>query len=145
MQFTFPTLDAVFKNLQNRQSSLNLKNTNSHIMWWNPKSDILPTQFCLDSSLHGLKYWCQPQRHILERLLWLFFVVVAAITAFVFISNFWGQYFGNPIVTTFTPMQTTISEIPFPAVTICNVNNVQKYKAEQILSYEMNIIRCIFC
>ena len=41
---------------------------NSEDVWWyEPKEETLPFEFCRDTSLHGLKYILQPQRHLSER------------------------------------------------------------------------------
>lgn len=36
--------------------------------WWNPDSERNWTQFCMNTSIHGLKYVAESQRHIYERL-----------------------------------------------------------------------------
>lgn len=40
---------------------------NARLCWWEPPKQSLPLDFCRDTSLHGLKYISQPQRHITER------------------------------------------------------------------------------
>jgi len=39
------------------------------ICWWEPDMDDVndTVDFSLETSLHGLKYICQPQRHLVER------------------------------------------------------------------------------
>lgn len=39
------------------------------ICWWEPDPEYpnSTVDFCLDTSLHGMKYICQPQRHLTER------------------------------------------------------------------------------
>ncbi|CAL8109937.1 unnamed protein product [Orchesella dallaii] len=40
---------------------------NPRVCWWEPPRENLPLDFCRDTSLHGLKYISQPQRHLTER------------------------------------------------------------------------------
>ena len=49
--------------------------------------------------------------------------------AVVLITALWSNFRDNPIIVSFAPFETTLDDIPFPAVTICNMNKVQKSDA----------------
>ncbi|CAG7733824.1 unnamed protein product [Allacma fusca] len=106
----------------------------SNFWWWEPSSESVPFEFCRDTSLHGLKYIYQPQRHLTERIFWFFTFLVGLTVAVYLIHNAWNSYQNNNLIVTFEPVETPVGEIPFPAVTICNMNKVQKNKAQQILA-----------
>ncbi|OXA47357.1 Pickpocket protein 28 [Folsomia candida] len=87
------------------------------------------SQFCMNSSLHGLQYVGQPRRHSVERIFWLLSIGAAVTCATVLILQIWEKYRVTPIITVFQPEATPINLLPFPAITICNMNNVKKSKA----------------
>lgn len=43
------------------------KDSLKDVQWWNPEEESMPIDFCRDTSLHGLKYIGQQNRHISER------------------------------------------------------------------------------
>lgn len=42
------------------------------------------------------------------------------------ISEIWERYYLNPVIVTFNPKEQDLNEIPFPAITICNINPFKK-------------------
>ena len=52
------------------------------------------------------------------------------------ITELWRNFRDNPIIVTFAPFETTLDDIPFPAVTICNMNKVQGSNALEIIKLE---------
>ena len=71
------------------------------------------------TSLHGLKYTTEYNRHSFERVFWMI-VVVAFLTLGIFLTirivNKWQT---SPIITTIESTNYPLSKVPFPAVTIC--------------------------
>lgn len=53
----------------------------------------------------------------------------------------WKKYWNSPVVTVFQPTETPIDLIPFPAITICNVNNVRKSRANQYIEYVIFVVK----
>ncbi|ODM96336.1 Pickpocket protein 28 [Orchesella cincta] len=106
------------------------------LCWWEPDPEYPSStvDFCLDTSLHGMKYICQPQRHLTERIFWLFGFIVAIFAAGWLISDLWIKYLSTPLVVTFQPFETTVDQIPFPAITTCNMNKVLRSKAEMYIA-----------
>ncbi|CAL8072487.1 unnamed protein product [Orchesella dallaii] len=97
------------------------------------KGESLAGKFCQDSSLHGLKYIGQSKRHPSERLFWLAAFLISGVGCFITILTLWEKYWESPVVTVFQPVETPVDLIPFPAVTICNVNNVRRSRANQYI------------
>lgn len=50
-----------------------------------------------------------------------------------FISDIWKRYNESPVIVSFEPIETNIDSIPFPAVTICNMNKVRKCNADSYI------------
>lgn len=55
----------------------------------------------------------------------LAFLLVSALSTY-FISIMWMKWTASPIIVSTSPRTTSISEIPFPATTICNMNQAKK-------------------
>lgn len=53
------------------------------------------------------------------------FIVVAALAIF-FIKEIFAKWIDNPMIISVSPIPTLITDIPFPAVTVCNLNRVPK-------------------
>lgn len=80
-----------------------------------------------------------------------FFVAIGlAIYCITIIYNKWQS---NPVIISFSPFDADLRSIPFPAVTICNMNHVKRNVADEILAhgcdwlcsfYTINEICCIF-
>ncbi len=115
------------KSLRNEDHQEVMDNhSKSNWEWYNPSEDNIPVSFCTDSSLHGLKYIGQHKRHTVERLFWLVAFTAMVCTAVYTIIAMWTDYRNNPTITVFNPTETTLDEIPFPGLTICNVNSLRK-------------------
>lgn len=59
------------------------------------------------------------------------FLLVSALSTY-FISIMWMKWTATPIIVSTSPTATSISEIPFPATTICNMNQAKKSAAKDI-------------
>ena len=87
-----------------------------------------------DTSLHGLKYIEEPNRHWTERIFWFIAVLAAVAIAIYFISGVFIKWHKSPVLVSFDSEQKWINEIPFPAVTICNMNMILKSHYENAAS-----------
>ncbi|CAL8073005.1 unnamed protein product [Orchesella dallaii] len=79
-------------------------------------------QVVRESNLHGVKYLATPNLHITERIYWITAVLVCFGYSIYLVSGVVQKYFENPVIISFQPQETNIGQIPFPAITICNVN-----------------------
>lgn len=83
-------------------------------------------EYFTNSSLHGLKYIGTTEISVFEKVFFtLSFVLVTVLSAF-FISNVWQKWNETPVIIGMNPTATDIKDFPFPAVTICNMNQVKR-------------------
>lgn len=50
-----------------------------------------------------------------------------------FISAVYVKWFEGSVIVSFNPLDASIKDIPFPAITICSMNQAGKPEAENIL------------
>ncbi|XP_075158001.1 pickpocket protein 28-like [Haematobia irritans] len=104
-----------------RKSSLNLKKVFSENT----------EEFCTHSTLHGLKYVVDEHLYPAERIFFaLSFVVVVVVSAF-FIRDVYSKWRSTPVIVGLSPEPSFIINEPFPAVTLCNLNQASKKRAMQ--------------
>ena len=68
------------------------------------------------STLHGTAYWVNA-KHVLARLLWVFFVFFGICGSVYVINN--CVYYWNTLPITSSKSQSPIEAIPFASITIC--------------------------
>lgn len=83
-------------------------------------------QYLLSSTLHGLRYIGTATLSVFERVFFSVSFLMVFILATYFISNVWQKWKETPVIIGLDPVSTSIKDIPFPAVTICNMNQVRK-------------------
>ncbi|KAK5641672.1 hypothetical protein RI129_010219 [Pyrocoelia pectoralis] len=76
-------------------------------------------QYCKESTVHGVKYIGEQGRYLMEKLLWAVIVIVVCTFCLMLISRTYRKWETSPVIVTFATQETSISKIPFPAVTIC--------------------------
>jgi hypothetical protein len=76
-------------------------------------------EYAAHSSIHGIRYLCEPNRSVLEKLCWLIVVLVSFIGCSLTLISVWIRYRENPVMMTIDKQPTPLWDIPFPAVTIC--------------------------
>ncbi|XP_063531962.1 sodium channel protein Nach [Cydia strobilella] len=91
------------------------------------------TEFFNNSSLHGVRYIAEKDRPFCEKFMWFSFCSVGAVTTCIIIVSLWEKFQTNP---TITGLDTDFHnwEVPFPAVTICDLNPVD----EELLQHYIN-------
>ncbi|ODN05519.1 Sodium channel protein Nach [Orchesella cincta] len=75
-----------------------------------------------ESVLHGVKYLVTPNLHYSERIYWIFAVAASFGYAIFLVLDLVDKYNQNPLILSFQSKETQVSQIAFPAITICNVN-----------------------
>lgn len=89
-------------------------------------------EYLLNTSMHGLKYIGDVALSFTERIFFLIsFFVVSMLSAY-FISNLWQKWSETPVIIALNSAATSLNDIPFPAVTICNMNQARKKIADRI-------------
>lgn len=74
--------------------------------------------FCHTTSIHGMKY-LTGQSHWLERTIWIAIYAFAIWCTYSLVSERYIRWSKNPVIISFDKRFESISEVPFPAVTIC--------------------------
>lgn len=91
--------------------------------------------YCGNSSLHGLQYVGDTKLSYGERIFWLVSFLFAVAFATYFILDIYNKYDNNPVIISFNPTTVSLDSIPFPAVTICNLNQAVDNVARNIIAY----------
>ena len=83
-------------------------------------------KYCEQTSLHGWNYIAQDKRE--WKLVWAFVVLASVAMASTFIYKAAEDFMNSTVVTTIHSTTVPLSEVYFPAVTVCNINQVSNYK-----------------
>ena len=90
-------------------------------------------KFSTETSLHGIKYINEEGRHWGERVLWVLLCIASVVFGcFIFYPVF-ERWINFPTITTIFQTNYPISNIPFPAVTICSNNKIIETQLNKIL------------
>lgn len=94
-------------------------------------------EFLSDTSLHGVKHISKKIKHVeddetyikhfralLNNVFWFFLTISSGIFSLHMMNLVWIRYQTTPTVTTIETLNYPIWEVPFPAVTVCNINKV---------------------
>lgn len=82
--------------------------------------------YLLNSTLHGLRYVGQTTISTAERCFFGVAFVLVVLLAGYFITNVYVKWRASPIIISLNAAATSITDIPFPAVTICNMNQARR-------------------
>ncbi|XP_046960505.1 sodium channel protein Nach-like isoform X2 [Vanessa cardui] len=83
------------------------------------------TEFFNNSTLHGVRYIAEKERPFCEKFMWFSFTSIGAVATCIIIVSLWEKFQTNP---TITGLDTDFHnwDVPFPAVTICDLNPVDE-------------------
>ncbi|KAJ8711329.1 hypothetical protein PYW07_008571 [Mythimna separata] len=87
--------------------------------------------YLLTSTLHGLRYIGERKLTWFERFFWLTAFGCSLVSAGFFILNIYAKWRSSPMIVSINPENMPLSNLPFPALTICNVNQAKKSVAER--------------
>lgn len=87
------------------------------------------------STLHGLRYIGDKTLSNFERGSFVVSFILVFFVSIYFITNVWQKWSLAPIIIGLNPVSTQIKDIPFPAVTICNMNQAKRSVAQHIKEY----------
>ncbi|XP_013189656.2 pickpocket protein 28 [Amyelois transitella] len=90
-------------------------------------------EYLLTSTLHGLRYIGEKKLTWFERIFWLVAFGFSLVCAAFFILNVYAKWRLSPMIVSINPQNMPLEELPFPALTICNVNQAKKSVAERYL------------
>ncbi|TMW52550.1 hypothetical protein DOY81_002375 [Sarcophaga bullata] len=77
------------------------------------------SEYCDNSTIHGIKYLGEQKRPCLERFFWIMVFVFSIYLCASLTMNIWWKWNNNPVIVSFAEKSTPVWQIPFPAVTVC--------------------------
>ncbi|XP_035448299.2 pickpocket protein 28-like isoform X1 [Spodoptera frugiperda] len=91
--------------------------------------------YLMTSTLHGLRYIGERKLTWFERFFWLTAFGCSLVSAGFFILNIYAKWRSSPMIVSINPENMPLSNLPFPALTVCNVNQAKKTVAERYWAY----------
>lgn len=91
--------------------------------------------FCKNTSINAYKYMFNEKSSFYERLLWIFINVGCMIVTIFCVLQLWQVFMASPTATTLTNTNYPVEKVPFPGVSICNINKISKSRAEYLANY----------
>lgn len=88
--------------------------------------------FCNVTSLHGYIHTVNKEYHAFERWLWIILSFFALIAAIVLLWISWNWTAETPTTTVIESTNNPTYNLPFPSVTICNMNKISKSLALEV-------------
>lgn len=85
-------------------------------------------EFSSSTTVHGINYFGDRQRHWIERVFWIVVFVVSMSACIYTVHKTYSKWQSSPIIVTQDDKFTAMYEIPFPAVTVCPPAKI-KYNA----------------
>ena len=80
------------------------------------------TQYCEQTSVHGFQYLAQPG--IFTKIGWLAVVILSIVASVYFMAINLREYFQQIPLTYINDTTAPLTDVYFPSVTICNLNQV---------------------
>ncbi|XP_031633801.1 pickpocket protein 28-like [Contarinia nasturtii] len=80
------------------------------------------------STIHGVRYMGEKKRHWIERLFWLFVVIISIVVCSFLVYKTWLKWQNTPVIVTFSEESTPVYEIPFPSITVCSDLKIRQTK-----------------
>ena len=80
--------------------------------------------YCTETSLHGWKYISKSNNY--ERFCWFSCLLCAVTTAFILVYRAIEDFSSQSVTTNMDSLSTKFDDIYFPAITVCNMNNLKK-------------------
>lgn len=102
-------------------------------------------EYLVSSTLHGLRYIGTTTLSVFERVFFSLSFLIVIILAGYYISNVYQKWRETPVIIGLDPVSTNINDIPFPAVTICNMNQVRKNFAAGLKTEKDKVILDSIC
>lgn len=90
--------------------------------------------FCSVTALHGCGHIVREDTPLWERIVWVFVVAISLIASVVLLRISWVWNSEYPVVTVIESTHYATWNIPFPAVTVCNLNKISMRAANQFAS-----------
>ncbi len=83
-------------------------------------------EYLCRSQVQGYKFIVQIDRPLYEKVLWILITIFGIGLTFWFVCNSYFQFLESPTVTSEDPSRTSVLELSFPAITVCNANRFSR-------------------
>ncbi|KFB49418.1 AGAP011610-PA-like protein [Anopheles sinensis] len=93
--------------------------------------------YCMNSTIHGFKYFVGSKRTLIERVWWFVVCIMSFYGCGRLIHSIYMKWDRNPVVVTFAEKARPVFSIPFPAVTICPEIKVRKAEFDFSQAYQV--------
>jgi acid-sensing ion channel, other len=88
-------------------------------------------EFLGKTYVHAYHYLVEPNRHIIEKIMWIIIHITMTVSAIYIVLFAWSRFTDNPTITTLESQHYSIYNLDFPAVAICNNNKISRKAAEE--------------
>lgn len=95
------------------------------------------TDYSENCTIQGVKYVGENNRHMSEKIFWLTSIIICFMLCSFTISEIYEKWNESPVLLAFAEKTMSITEIPFPAVTICPVTQVVRRKVNFTECYNL--------
>lgn len=82
-------------------------------------------------TMHGYKNLVENKRMAFEKFLWVVIHVIAIGVSLWIVRTTWTEFTDNPTITTLESQNYPIKHLPFPAVALCNINRISRWRARK--------------
>lgn len=89
-------------------------------------------EFARNTSIHGVQYIVDAKGTKASRICWAIIVSIMFIVSNVLVDVFWERYKTNPTRVNVDTNHAPISELNFPAITICNIARMSFDRAHYV-------------
>ncbi|XP_034256210.1 sodium channel protein Nach-like isoform X2 [Thrips palmi] len=90
-------------------------------------------EFSENTSIHGVHYITEHGRRWIERLVWIVTELVCIVGAVFMLLYLLYKFQDNPTMTRVESSFHQLADLPFPAITLCNVNRIFRSKAQRFV------------
>lgn len=94
-------------------------------------------EYCSISSLHGVRYLSERNRHWTEKWWWIIAIGLAMWFCSILIQTVWVKWREDPIKVIMSEKPLPISTIPFPTIIICPETKTHRKKLNLEHLYEV--------
>lgn len=91
-----------------------------------PSPSTIFSEYCTTSSVHGVRYFSDPERTLCEKFWWVVMFAVSVAGCAMLIESSRQKWNQTPIVMNFENQPVSVTDIPFPSVTICPPGKISK-------------------
>lgn len=95
------------------------------------------SDYCNNSTIHGMKYMGERRRPWAERLWWVIAFSFSIYLCSRLIYNVYTKWDQSPVIVSFAEKSTPVWQIPFPAVTMCPETKAQSELFNYTATYHL--------